>query len=233
MQRGRGRLILTACGSALLPAAGMGCAPDYQDAASARPASTVVGLGDAGAGADPAGAAGPVASPPADPAKDTSTWDTRWGPLSAADREMVSKVRLATLWEMVMAEQAMQRGSSARIRQISAEISAQHHVLDEEDRSIAAKLKVPLPIQPSEQQQGWMADISGRTGKDYDATYVKWLRFAHGQVFQLIGVVRGTTQNTLIRRFAEHCNAAVLNHQRLLESTGLAGPDAFPSPPTA
>jgi predicted outer membrane protein len=227
MRRAHGRVVLTACGSALLVAvATAGCSPDYPDAASARPAESIFGVdaqgGDPGAGASPQLAE-----------KDTSTWDTRWGPLTAADRDLLSKVRLATLWEMVMAEEAMQRGSSAKIREISAVIVAQHHTLDVEDRSLAAKLKVPLPIKPSDKQQEWMDDISGRTGKDYDATYVKWLRFAHGQVFQLIGVVRGTTQNTLIRRFAEHCNAAVLNHQRLLESTGLAGRDAFPSPPAA
>ena len=162
---------------------------------------------------------------------DTSTWPTRWGPLSAADRDLIKKVRLATLWEMTIAQEATQRADTAKVRRISAEISAQHHGLDEEARALAAKLDVRLPVKPTDTQAGWMADISGRSGRDYDITYVKWLRLAHGQIFPLIGAVRGSTQNTLVRRFAETCNAAVLNHQRLLESTGLAGPDAFPTPP--
>jgi predicted outer membrane protein len=173
----------------------------------------------------------PADSPPApEPESDTSTWQTKWGPLSEPDRELMRKVRLASLWEMVMAQEAEQQASSARVREISAQIAKQHHTLDEAVLDLAAKLKVKLPVQPTPQQQGWMADISGKTGSAYDATYVKWLRLAHGQIFALIGTVRGSTQNTLIRTFSEQANAAVLNHQRMLESTGLTTPDSFPTP---
>jgi predicted outer membrane protein len=170
---------------------------------------------------------------PAPEQADTGTRLTKWGPLSQVDRELLKKVRLATLWEMTMAQEATQRAHTPRVRQISAEIAAQHETLDEEARSLAKKLDVRLPVRPTVQQQDWMSDITGRTGIAYDSTYVKWLRLAHGQVFALIGTVRGSTQNTLVRRFSEHANAAVLNHQRLLESTGLTTPASFPSPPAS
>lgn len=163
--------------------------------------------------------------------EDSGTRETRWGPLSAADRDLIRKVRLATLWEMTIAQEAMERAATARVRKISAEIAAQHDTLDKQVRDLAGKLDVRLPVRPTEEQQRWMADISGRSGRSYDVTYVKWLRLAHGQIFALVGAVRGSTRNTLVRRFSESANAAVLNHQRLLESTGLAGPDAFPPPP--
>ncbi|MDA0637566.1 DUF4142 domain-containing protein [Nonomuraea sp. MCN248] len=185
---------------------------DIPEELMAPPATSLTGQGDAEPGEGGARA-------------------TKWGPLSAADQDLIRKVRLATLWEMTIAQEAIQRGDSARVREISREISAQHHDLDEKARDLAQKLDVRLPVRPTEDQQRWMADISGRSGRDYDVTYVKWLRLAHGQIFGLIGQVRGSTQNTLVRTFAETCNAAVLNHQRLLESTGLAGPEAFPDPP--
>jgi predicted outer membrane protein len=162
---------------------------------------------------------------------DNSTWPTKWGPLSALDRDLIKKVRLATLWEMTIAQEAIQRGNSAKVRTISKEIVAQHHELDKGALDLAKKFDIRLPVKPTDAQARWMADITGRDGRDYDVTYVKWLRLAHGQIFPAIGSVRGTTQNTLVRKYAEECNAAVLNHQRLLESTGLAGPDAFPTPP--
>ncbi|MEV0390628.1 DUF4142 domain-containing protein [Nonomuraea sp. NPDC050643] len=166
----------------------------------------------------------------ADPDPESGTWQTEWGPLSEIDRDLVRKVRLATLWEMVIAQEAMQRATNPRVRRISEEISKQHHTLDEQARALAAKLKIKLPVKPTEQQAGWMSDISGRSGSAYDATYVKWLRLAHGQIFGLIGDVRGSTQNTLVRRFSEQANSAVLNHQRLLESTGLTTSESFPTP---
>ncbi len=162
---------------------------------------------------------------------DTAVWQTKWGPLSAADRELISKVRLASLWEMPEAQQAAQRAQSPKVRQISAEIAAQHMTLDVAVRDIAQKLNVDLPNLPSPVQQGWMNDINSRSGHDYDVTYVKWLRFAHGQIYALIGSVRGSTQNTLMRSFADTGQTFVLNHMRLLESTGLVNANSFPSPP--
>ncbi|WP_187414898.1 DUF4142 domain-containing protein [Nonomuraea sp. PA05] len=162
---------------------------------------------------------------------DAGTRQTEWGPLSEADRDLVRKVRLASLWEMPMAQDAVQRAGTARVREISKEIASQHHTLDRQVRDVAAKLEIKLPVKPTTQQQAWMSDISDRSGTAYDRTYVKWLRLAHGQIFGLIGSVRGSTQNTLVRRFAEQANAAVLNHQRLLESTGLTTAASFPTPP--
>ncbi len=228
----RSRLILAACGiAALLPVGACGALSGYPSSgadvagvASAPPATSLAGVG-AGAGA------GGATSAPASDDDDNSTWDTQWGPLSAADRLLLKKVRLATLWEMVMAQEAAQRGNSSRVRQISKMIATQHQALDKADRDLAAKMKVQLPVRPTDQQQEWMADITGKTGKAYDAAFVKWLRLAHGQIFGLIGQVRGTTQNTLIREFAEQCNKAVLGHQQMLESTGLTTPESFPDPP--
>ncbi|MGW0200800.1 DUF4142 domain-containing protein [Nonomuraea sp. NPDC003201] len=167
---------------------------------------------------------------PVEDEPESRTRQTKWGPLSEADQELIKKVRLASLWEMPMAQDAIQRANSARVRQVSKEIAAQHDMLDGQVRDVAARLKVKLPVKPTPQQQDWMTDISGRSGSAYDKTYVKWLRLAHGQIFTLIGTVRGTTQNTLVRRFSEQANAAVLNHQRLLESTGLTTPESFPTP---
>jgi Predicted outer membrane protein len=227
VQLRRSRLVLAACGIAMfLPIGACGnLTGGYPDPGTAD----VAGIGSAPPAGDIAGVGSTVATPAAE--TDTSTWDTKWGPLSAADRLLLTKVRLATLWEMVMAQQASQRGNSARVREISAMIASQHEALDKQDRDLAAKFRVQLPVKPSDTQQEWMADITSKTGKEYDETYVKWLRFAHGQIFGLIGQVRGTTQNTLMRRFAEQCNKAVLGHQQMLESTGLTTPDSFPPPP--
>ena len=162
---------------------------------------------------------------------DNSTWKTKWGPLSAADRDLIRKVRLASLWEMPEAQQAAQQASSPRVRQVSAEIAAQHMTLDQAVRDLAQKLGVDLPTQPTAAQKQWVSDISSKSGHAYDVTYVKWLRFAHGQIYALIGAVRGSTQNSLVRPFADTGNTFVLNHMRLLESTGLVKAPAFPTPP--
>jgi predicted outer membrane protein len=158
--------------------------------------------------------------------------ETAWGPLSDPGRLLIRKVRLANLWELPMAEEASTRAQSSKVREISKTIAYQHrYILEPRVRAVAAQLGIQLPTRPTAQQFAWITDIRGKSDADYDVTYVKWLRFAHGQIFGLIGQVRGTTQNSVVRSFAEAANKYVLLHIQLLESTGLTKPDSFPPPP--
>ncbi|KAF9138596.1 hypothetical protein BGX30_008975 [Mortierella sp. GBA39] len=159
---------------------------------------------------------------------DNTTVNTRFGPLSAVDRELVRKVRLATLWELPMAREATQRAELGKVKRISAAIEAQHAFLDAAVDVVVQQMAIDMPTEPNTLQKCFIADIQAQSGIDYDMTFVKWLRFAHGQIFETIATVRGTSQNTVMRSFA---NMFVLGHMQLLESTGLTQSLSFPAPP--
>jgi putative membrane protein len=76
------------------------------------------------------------------------------GRLSAADRDLVVKVRLAGLWEIPAGQMAQQKSQHPRIREIGREIAAQHQVLDALDRAAAEKLGIVVPKTPNSDQQG-------------------------------------------------------------------------------
>ncbi|KAF9311423.1 hypothetical protein BG003_007442 [Podila horticola] len=162
---------------------------------------------------------------------DNTTVNTRFGPLSAVDRELVRKVRLATLWELPMAREAKQRAELGKVKQISATIEVQHMFLDAAVDNVVQQMAIDMPTEPNTLQKCFITDIQAQSGIDYDMTFVKWLRFAHGQVFESIATVRGTSQNTVMRAFAETANMFVLGHMQLLESTGLTQSLSFPAPP--
>ncbi|MEU4822502.1 DUF4142 domain-containing protein [Actinomadura sp. NPDC023710] len=162
-----------------------------------------------------------------------STVDTPWGPLGPADRDLVVRVRQAGLWEIPVGREAERRAARAATRRNLGEIARQHARLDELDRAIAAKLNVPLPNQPTPDQQSWMSEITGKSGNDYDRTAVARLRMAHGQIYPAIAAVRGSTRNTLVRSFSEQCETFVRTHMRLLEGTGFVTGDMLPDPPQA
>ncbi|QYN35660.1 DUF4142 domain-containing protein [Pseudonocardia sp. DSM 110487] len=159
----------------------------------------------------------------------TSGWtQTQWGPLGPADRDLLIKVRLAGLWEGPTGQQAEQMATSADVREVGRKLAEEHAQLDEEVRSVADQLGVPLPSGPTAQQMGWMADISSRTGSDYDRTFVQVVREAHGMILPAISEVRSSTQNDLVREFAETGNEFVTRHHQYLESTGLVDYTALP-----
>ncbi|KAG0251674.1 hypothetical protein DFQ27_008595 [Actinomortierella ambigua] len=163
---------------------------------------------------------------------DNETIATEWGPMTAIDRDLIRKVRLTSLWELPIASEALTRSKSSKIRQISAKIQEQHEFLDAAVLSIAKQLNVQLPNGPSSEQACWMCEIrAAQTDKEHDDSFVRRLRFAHGLIFSTIATVRGTTQNTAVRSFAETANLFVLGHMQLLESTGLVAANSFPVPP--
>ncbi|MEU8520476.1 DUF4142 domain-containing protein [Streptomyces sp. NBC_01216] len=156
-----------------------------------------------------------------------SSVPTPWGPLSATDRDFLVKVRLAGLWELPAGQQAIERAPSQAIRDAGDHLVVGHSDLDRRARSVAAKLGVELPNQPTEQQQGWLREMTAASGEEYERKFANLLRDSHGKVFALIAEVRHTTRNTLMRQLASDANQTVLDHITMLEATGLVDFDAM------
>ncbi len=152
---------------------------------------------------------------------------TQWGPLSATDRDFLVKVRLAGLWELPAGQQAIERAPSEATKAAGDHLVVGHTDLDRRARDVAAKLGVELPNQPTEQQQAWLRELTAASGDEYERKFANILRAAHGKVFGLIGQVRHTTRNTLIRQLASDANQTVLDHITMLEATGFVDFDAL------
>jgi putative membrane protein len=152
---------------------------------------------------------------------------TQWGPLSATDRDLLVKVRLAGLWELPAGQQAIERAPSQAIKDAGDHLVVGHADLDTRARDVAAKLGVELPNQPTEQQQDWLRELSAAQGQEYERKFANILRNAHGKVFALIAEVRHTTRNTLIRQLATDANQTVLDHITMLEATGMVDFDGI------
>jgi predicted outer membrane protein len=180
-----------------------------------------------------------VIPPSVDPA--AAQWkQTSSGPLSAADRDLLIKVRQAGLWEMPAGEYAATRAESPTVKQVGKQIMNEHAKLDVLTRQTATKLGVALPNEPNGDQQSWMAQLAAESGPAFDQDYANLLRAAHGKVFSTLAAVRAGTRNSEIRKFAGEGINFVMRHMTYLESTGLVehtdlpeAPTPSPIPPTA
>jgi predicted outer membrane protein len=142
--------------------------------------------------------------------------------LGASDLALLNGVRLAGLWEMPAGQMAAERGSAERVRQVGAQIAAEHADLDQLVVDAANKLGVQLPTEPNGDQQKWLDEMRGASSdRELDRIFVERLRAAHGKIFPVIGAVRSGTRNEIVRKLAQDANRFVLNHLTLLESTGL------------
>ncbi|GGL62501.1 hypothetical protein GCM10010129_02630 [Streptomyces fumigatiscleroticus] len=151
--------------------------------------------------------------------------NTRYGPLTEADRDFVVKVRSAGLWEHPLGLLAMQRGTTPEMKEAGKHLVAGHARLDATCRRIAPELGITLPNQATPQQQQFVATVDGSTGKQFDTTAVNIMRVTHGQIFPVIANIRATTRNTMVRQLADQANDTVLDHITVLEKTGLVNFD--------
>jgi predicted outer membrane protein len=188
------------------------------------PAPDRAEAGSAGAGHHPAVPAALAAGTAA--ADDGPTTDTSWGPLTAADRDLIVRVRLAGLWEQPSGEMAQTHSTDQRLKEVGRILAADHRRLDEETRALARKVQVTLPGQPTDSQRGWLAEMRAEHGHAFDESFANRLRTAHGVIFPIIATVRDSTRNTLVRAFATEANVVVEKHMSLLESTGFVTPTA-------
>jgi predicted outer membrane protein len=155
------------------------------------------------------------------------TVSTEYGPLSALDRDFLTKVRLAGLWELPAGQQAQQKGTTPAVRTAGEHLVEGHAFLDERVRDVAAKLSLELPNEPTEQQRGWLDTLDSAQSVEYDREFANILRLAHGKVFSVVAQVRAGTRNSLVRELAEDANTTVLDHIKVLEATGYVDYDAM------
>ncbi len=148
------------------------------------------------------------------------TVNTRYGPLTAMDRDFVRKVRLAGLWELPAGRQAQERGTTAAVRMAGDHLVAGHTELDRRSIEAGRALGIQLANQPTPQQQGWLAQMSAAQGDDFPPVFAELLRRAHGKVFGLVAMVRDQTRNSMVRALANRANTVVLDHITVLEKTG-------------
>jgi predicted outer membrane protein len=170
------------------------------------------------------GGSGPAVAAPAVPTQ-----------LNATDIALLNGVRLAGLWEMPAGQMAAERGERDRVRQIGQMIADQHVELDQLVVDAANKLGAEIPATPNAEQQGWLKEMQNASGTRFDQIFVDRLRAAHGKIFPVIGAVRSGTRNPVIRELADRSTIFVMNHMKLLESTGLVryanlAPPAVPAP---
>lgn len=168
-----------------------------------------------------------AAAAPAGEDDGAGTMSTAYGPLTAADRDFVRKVRLAGLWELPAGRQAQQRGTRDSVRTAGEHLVEGHTDLDQQVIRVGQALGVDLPNQPNEQQREWLDQLTRAQGDAYERLFIQLLRRAHGKVFALLAGVRAQTRNSMVRALATSANATVLDHISVLEDSGLVDFDAL------
>jgi len=164
-------------------------------------------------------------------AVNTPTVPTPSGPLTAADRDFLVRVRLAGLWEGPSGRLSQQRTHTSSVRTAGQHLVSGHAELDAKVLALGRELNVDLPTEPNRDQKTWLGEMTAAGSQQaFDQVFVDRLRAAHGTVFGYVAAVRADTANNAIRDFTVRTMQVVLDHITVLERTGLVHYDALPQP---
>lgn len=152
---------------------------------------------------------------------DGAVEQTKYGPLTAADKDFLNKVWQAGSWEGPTGRQAQERAGSQKVKDAGLTLASDHAQLDAKTTAVAQQLGHTLPTEPNADQKKWMAQLGQVSGEEYDRLFADLLRAAHGKVFAVVADIRTGTKNGMIRALAQTANAAVLKHMTVLEGTGM------------
>jgi predicted outer membrane protein len=145
--------------------------------------------------------------------------------IDARDREFLTVIRFANLWEIPMGKLGTERGTTDAVKAAGQRMLTDHTNLNVVVKQLADKYGVQLPDKPTSSQQSWIAEISSKQGRDFDKSFANRLRAAHGTVFGLVAEERAGTRNAVLRDFATQANNIVMTHMNLLEKTGYVTDD--------
>ncbi|WP_156723327.1 DUF4142 domain-containing protein [Streptomyces apocyni] len=172
--------------------------------------------------AEPIGSNFPSA-PPVAPGGEVTTA----GEISELDKTLLRKVRQANLWEAPAGRLAQTHASSEAVKRAGVHLMEGHSKLDSMVREAAQTLNVDIPDEATPEQLALVRKLQNSSGAEFDKLFANAVRAPHGKVFPVIAQVRATTKNSVIRAFASQANITVLDHQNVLDETGLVTQETY------
>ena len=172
------------------------------------------GLGIPAASSLPSSSVG--ASPAAQPDDDA---EAPTGPVT--DEAFLISVRKTGLWAIPAGRQAEQKADDVALKDLGRGLAEDLTTLDDEAGALATRLGLTLPDQANAEEQGWLDQLGGMSGADYELALANRLRGALGELFLVAAHARAGSWDDGVRAFASLVNDVVDGHMTSLDNTGL------------
>src|SRR5687767_15968021 len=108
------------------------------------------------------------------------------GGVGPAERDLLVRIRLASLWQVPAGQLALKQASSSKVIDVGEKIAKDQGDVDELVRSVAGGLGIGLPNQPDAERREWLAELASARGEEFDRVLVDRLRTENSKLFPVI-----------------------------------------------
>ncbi|WP_445175124.1 DUF4142 domain-containing protein [Microcoleus sp.] len=122
--------------------------------------------------------------------------------LSSRDRTFVMQAGQLGMLEVELGRLAVQRGSSAGVKQYGQEMVEEHTRANQELMQLAMQKKVELPTEMSTQNTTLIDQLSGLSGKSFDTAYKQAMIDSHNQAIALFQAQSQQGQDPQLKAWA-------------------------------
>ncbi|WP_118950458.1 DUF4142 domain-containing protein [Taibaiella helva] len=134
------------------------------------------------------------------------------------DAEFAVKAAAGGLAEVELGALAQQKGVSAEVKDFGGMMVKDHSAANDELKALAHKKGITLPATPDTDEQKLKADLSAKSGADFDKAYIKAMIDDHEKDVRLFEKASrelkdpelqqfATTKLPVLRSHLEHCQA--------------------------
>ena len=92
--------------------------------------------------------------------------------VSDQDKTFLKGQQETNIAEVALGKVAIERATTATVRELATKLMADHQKVMELNRALSEKLGLPVPDQPSAEQQATGDKVKAQTGAAFDAAYV-------------------------------------------------------------
>lgn len=134
------------------------------------------------------------------------------------------------LAEVQLGRLALERASSAQVRQLAQRIVDNHTEANDQLMTLAERKQVTLPAEPMPTQQHEAARLKALSGAAFDQAYARTMVQDHRKAIRLFGMASRNSADSEVKQFASATLPVLKTHLRLAEEAAGSGkqPDATP-----
>jgi LPXTG-motif cell wall-anchored protein len=92
--------------------------------------------------------------------------------VSDQDKTFLKAQQETNLVEVSLGKVVMERTTSEKVRELATKLVSDHQQVSELNRALSTKLGLPIPEQPSAEQQATAEKVKSQSGAAFDAAYV-------------------------------------------------------------
>ncbi len=114
--------------------------------------------------------------------------------------------------EVQLGQIAQDKGADSRVKAFGKMMVEHHSKANDELRALAASKNIALPATPGEDKEKTIADISSKSGKDFDKAYIRQMVEDHEKTVKLFEDGQKDVEDAEIRAFIDKTLPVLKSH---------------------